>query len=234
MYDTLYTASKSSFRKEAQKLPKGSPELTQARRDEIINACAHLYETMCFCDVTIKEIAKFTSFTRPSIYNYFHTKEEIFLALLQREYDGWADELRELARTKRALSRAGFARILARSLEKRPRMLKLLSMNHYEMEANSSPERLAEFKAAYGRTMMAVNTCLEIFFPAMTEAERDGFIFAFFPFLFGIYPYTTVTDKQKVAMERAGMHFHFMTPYEMTYNTVMRLLGTDEKKDKRR
>lgn len=38
-------------------MPKGSPELTRARKDEIINACAELYETMNFKDVTLKEIA---------------------------------------------------------------------------------------------------------------------------------------------------------------------------------
>ncbi len=55
-------------------MPKGSPELTHARREEIINACAQLYETMGFKEITLKEIANFTSFTRPSIYNYFQTK----------------------------------------------------------------------------------------------------------------------------------------------------------------
>ena len=68
-------------------MPKGSPELTRARREEIINACEKLYEVMSFKEVTIKEISKYTSFTRPSIYNYFSTREDIFLALLQREYD---------------------------------------------------------------------------------------------------------------------------------------------------
>ena len=56
-------------------MPKGSPELTNARKDEIITACAKLYETMSFKEITIKEIAAYTSFTRPSIYNYFQTKE---------------------------------------------------------------------------------------------------------------------------------------------------------------
>ena len=60
------------------KMPKGSPELTRARREEIINACEKLYEVMSFKEVTIKEISKYTSFTRPSIYNYFSTREDIF------------------------------------------------------------------------------------------------------------------------------------------------------------
>ena len=62
-------------------MPKGSPELTSARKEEIISACRKLYETMSFKDITLKEIGQQTSFTRTSIYNYFETKEEIFLAL---------------------------------------------------------------------------------------------------------------------------------------------------------
>ena len=37
-------------------MPKGSQELTNARKDEIINACEKLYQTMNFRDITIKEI----------------------------------------------------------------------------------------------------------------------------------------------------------------------------------
>lgn len=74
-------------------MPKGSAELTQARKDEIIDACAGLYEHMNFRDITIKEIGRATSFTRTSIYNYYQTKEEIFLALLQREYALWEQDL---------------------------------------------------------------------------------------------------------------------------------------------
>ena len=66
-------------------MPKGSTALIEARKEEIISACEKLYQKMSFKEITIKEIGNATSFTRTSIYNYFHTKEEIFLALLQRE-----------------------------------------------------------------------------------------------------------------------------------------------------
>ena len=74
-------------------MPKGSPELTAARKEEIINACEELYKTMSFKEITLKEIGNVTSFTRTSIYNYFQTKEEIFLALFEREYYRWNDAL---------------------------------------------------------------------------------------------------------------------------------------------
>ena len=60
-------------------MPRGSEELTNARKAEIVNACAVLYETRSFKEITLKEIGEKTSFTRTSIYNYFQTKEEIWL-----------------------------------------------------------------------------------------------------------------------------------------------------------
>ena len=74
-------------------MPRGSEELTNVRKEEIINACASLYETMSFRDITIRDIGEKTSFTRTSIYNYFQTREEIFLALLKREHEMWSGSL---------------------------------------------------------------------------------------------------------------------------------------------
>ena len=58
-------------------MPRGSAERTHSRKEEIIQACACLYQTMSFREITLKEIGEKTTFTRTSIYNYFHTKEEI-------------------------------------------------------------------------------------------------------------------------------------------------------------
>ena len=99
-------------------MPKGSPELTAARKEEIVNACEQLYQTMSFKDITIKEIGNVTSFTRTSIYNYFQTKEEIFLALYEREYDRWNEELEAILQDNEALSREELADKIAASISK--------------------------------------------------------------------------------------------------------------------
>ena len=211
-------------RKEGVSMPKGSPELTQARKDEIINACEKLYQTMSFKDITIKEIGAATSFTRTSIYNYFQTKEEIFLALLQREYQLWVADLKDLMAREKTLSADGFADALARSLEQRRQLLKLMSMNHYDMEENSRPERLAEFKVAYGQALRTVEDCLKQYFPGMTGQDRQDFLYTFFPLMFGIYPYTVVTPKQKAAMEQAGVDYVYQSLYELSRSCIKKLL----------
>lgn len=206
-------------------MPKGSEELTAARKEEIITACAELYKTMSFKEITIKEIGNATSFTRTSIYNYFQTKEEIFLALLQREYELWIDRLKQIQMEHEQMTRLEFADALARSLEERHNLLKIMSMNHYDMEDNSRIELLIEFKVVYGQSLAEVKNCLDRFFAEMTVQDKQDFIFSFFPFMFGIYPYTVVTEKQREAMTQAKVNYVYMSIYEITYAEVKKLLG---------
>lgn len=206
-------------------MPKGSKELTEARKEEIITACAELYKTMSFKEITIKEIGNATSFTRTSIYNYFQTKEEIFLALLQREYELWIGKLKQIQEEHVNLTPAEFADALAHSLEERHNLLKIMSMNHYDMEDNSRIERLIDFKVVYGQSLAEVRNCLDKFFPEMTAQDKQSFIYSFFPFMFGIYPYTVVTDNQREAMKQAGVNYVYMSIYEITYTEVKRLLS---------
>lgn len=205
-------------------MPKGSKKLTESRKEEIIAACAELYKTMSFKDITIKEIGNATSFTRTSIYNYFQTKEEIFLALLQKEYELWNDCLRKMRKENEKMDVSEFADALAHSLEKRENLLKIMSMNHYDMEENSRIERLTDFKIVYGQSLTEMRSCLDKFFTEMTDRDKQDFIYSFFPFMFGIYPYTRVTDKQKEAMRQANVNYVYMSIYEITYAQVKKLL----------
>ena len=205
-------------------MPRGSAELTNARREEIISACEKLYQTMSFKEITLKDIAGATSFTRTSIYNYFQTKEEIFLALMQKEYERWVAALDDLAASYTVMSVEAFSGALAHTLEKRGMLLKLLSMNHFDMEENSRPECLREFKEAYGASIEALRRCLVKFFPGMDAKARQDFLYAFLPFLYGLYPYTTVSGKQRQAMAEAGLDFVYMSVYDMACNCVRALL----------
>ncbi len=206
-------------------MPKGSPELTAARKEEIINACEQLYQTMSFKEITLKEIGNVTSFTRTSIYNYFHTKEEIFLALYEREYDRWNAELISILKDNERLSREELADKIAVSISNREQLLKLLAMNNYDMEANSRPELLTSFKVAYGTSMQNICRLLQKFCSDMTVSEIQNFIYIFFPFMFGIYPYTAVTDKQRAAMKEANVDYVYQSIYEITHTCLCRLLG---------
>lgn len=206
-------------------MPKKSQEHTNARREEIINACEELYKSMNFKDITLKEIGNVTTFTRTSIYNYFHTKEEIFLEMMKREYELWVADLKKIIDENETMFAVEFAWALAHSLESREQLLKLMAMNRYDIESNSRTELLVEYKKVTDEAVQAVRYCLEKFFPHMSQSAKQSFIAIFFPFMYGIYPYTVANDKQQMAMREAGAEEVHMGIFEITYNCAKRLLN---------
>ena len=203
---------------------KGTPEIIAQRREEIVNACEQLYQTKSFKEINLKDIGEATSFSRPTIYNYFHTKEEIFLALFEREYERWNAELESILNNDQNYNRKQIAEMIAGSLERRAQLLRLLSMNNFDMEANSREELLASFKRAYGRSLDLFRGILEKYCQDMSTEEVKEILYVFFPFMFGIYPYAEVTDKQRKAMEEAGVEYNYHSIYEITYNCLIMLL----------
>ena len=205
-------------------MPKGSPELTAARKDEIMNACEKLYQKKIFKEITLQDISRETSFTRTSIYNYFETKEEIFLELFKREYDLWTGDIEKLTDKVREYSREELALEIAGSLQKRKLLLKLLSVNLYDLEENSRMERLVNFKTAYGNSKKALWKLIRKCYPELKDYEIKDFIKMFLPYLHGIYPYAFATDKQIEAMDRVGIEYEKTTIKELVYLGLMKLL----------
>ena len=201
-----------------------SKRIEEDRTKEIVDACERLYAATGFHAVSLKEIARETSMSRPSVYNYFRTKEEIFLALFSREYDRWNASLSRLLEQDEPMDAERFADAIARTLRGRGLLLRLLSMNNYDMEAGSRLENLVAFKRSYGESIRLLRALHAKFRPETDAGDREAFIWAFFPFMFGIHPYTTVTEKQRKAMSNAGIDFPYPTLHSLVRNFTLRLL----------
>ena len=201
-------------------------ETPEVREEEILNACEKLYEKMSFSEVTLKEIGKETSFSRPSIYNYFHSKEEIFLGLFEREYILWCEDLKKIADEKHKAE--DLPEALARSLEKRGLMLKLLADNIYgnlyETEENSRVERLVSFEKAYGKSVFLIDSIMATAFPDRTDSERNGMRRVLLEFLHGINTYASVTRNQIETMKAAGVIFEKRSVFELAIEGLETIL----------
>ena len=187
-------------------MPKGSLELTEKRKNEIIDACKAVYEEQDFQGVNMKAISTALSMTRPAIYHYFETKEEILLGLLIREYEEWMKELNDFDFSK-PHSRKDVLEKLTESLRDRDMMLRILNLNLYEIEVNSRLERLTEFKKQYAELSKLLKKYISTYKKFVSEMAEENFIRDFNAFLFGLYPFTHHTEKQLEAMKLAGMVF---------------------------
>lgn len=209
-------------------MPKGSPELTEKRKNEILDACEKIYRTQGFYGVTIKEISTEISLTRPAIYNYFETKEEILLGLLTREYEEWCGELEKLIISAKALDRKELSSQIAHTLEDKETLLRILNMNLFEIEQNSRVERLAEFKKLFQRSVKAMSGILKAYKPDASDLECEEFYETFSSFLFGVFPFTKHTEKQMEAMELAGVKLNEPSIYNMVDRCLLKLIPERE------
>ena len=198
-------------------------EIIDKRREEIMDACEKLYETMGFQSINIKVISTETSFSRPSIYNYFQTKEEIFLGLLTREYMKWNEALKSIIRRKADMDKDTLARAIAKSMEERKTLLKISAMNLYEIEENSRAELLVEYKKVFKDSVELFDGCLKKHL-GVSEEKSAQIRYAFFPYMYGIYPYSYPTDKQISAMDEVKLSHMDVTIYEMTYQFLKLIL----------
>lgn len=209
-------------------MPKGSPELTEKRKNEILDACEKVYRTQGFYGVNIKDISTQISLTRPAIYNYYETKEEILLGLLIREYADWCDKLEKLVNTANESDRPELSAQIADTLKDKVTLLRILNMNLFEIEQNSRVERLAEFKKQFWRSYTALCSILRAFSAKITAEECEEFCETFSAFLFGVFPFTTHTKKQREAMELVKISVKEPSIYEMTYRCLMKLIPDKE------
>lgn len=205
-------------------MPRISKEESLARRDQIIDACEALYRQKGYRDVTMAQVAEGLSFGRANIYNYFQNKDEILLALLQREHELWAADLERFATDVATASNEELADGLATSLVRREQMLRLMAMNLYDIEQNSRLENLADLKRAYARALEALHGLVVTARPEWDAERVDKFVYALMPFTLGIYPYAHHTPKQLEAMEAAGLPKPQNTTYDLVYDLVLQLL----------
>lgn len=199
-------------------------KLVDTRREEIIDACEKLYKEVGFKNVNIKLIGENISCSRTSIYNYFETKEEIFLALVEREYLIWNKDLKKFYEKDNKVTLDEFINNIVSSLSKRRVLLKLISMNMYEMEENSSYESVKSYKTAYTESVNLFKNCL-IKLLNFNEEEATNKVFTFFPFMIGIYPYSAVTKKQKKALTELDFKYNYYNIEDLIKMGLKNILG---------
>lgn len=210
-------------------MPKVSEELTNARKEEILDAFEKLYQTKSVRNISMREIGEKTSLTRSSIYNYFQTKEEIQLGLTIREFTLWRDELRKISLYNK-MNVEEFAKAIADSLSERKQFIKLISWNHCEIEENSRPENLAEIQKITYDAMQLLMACLNKTFSNMSKYKKQGFMIDFFTYIYGIDCFIQVSQKQQESLKLANIPYNPLTIYDAVYGFILRYFRQEDKK----
>ncbi len=134
----------------------------EARRQVILAAAARLWGDQAFAALSMAEIARAAGLAKGTLYLYFRTKEELFLAMAEGELLAWFEELDEaLGRGRKELEPAELAPLLARSLAARPRLPRLLAILHTVLEQNIEHLTALRFKQFMATRTLRTGRLLE-------------------------------------------------------------------------
>ncbi len=200
-------------------------EQIKKRQEEILNACEELYDTSGYESVNFKAISRMTSFTRPSIYNYYKTKDEVLLDLLRREMQKWNKQLSEAMKHNKAMSKKEFALFITDTLIKQDKMMKLLSILFTTIENNCTVEKLAEFKKEIMDIISTFTASIYQYFPNASDEAKNIFGTTFFPYVLGLYPTTHLTQKQCDAIKLAEINYEAPNFKDICYRGVLLLMS---------
>lgn len=179
-------------------------EQTADRQKEIICAAKDLYARHGFEGVTFKAISERTSFSRPTIYNYYEAKEDVLLDVLKGEYLDWHGALREWAADGSPRTGADLCGFLSESLRGRELFLRLLSTDYTAVETGCAEKKLAEYKAAIQPVFADFRAIVDRTFPTADDGSRDLFCLLFFSLLGGLYAQLSLSEKQLRALHIAN------------------------------
>lgn len=175
------------------------------RQSEIINACDTLYSQYGYDGVTFQAISQLTSFSRPTIYNYYKTKDEILLALLKRELIHWREEFLEATQGVAHMTREQFSACLTQCLVRHGKMFRLLAILFSTLEANSRLEHLADFYQSVSDVFEAIFHSTGRYFPDIAPETRLSLQHACVAYVLGLHSMTSLSEKQKAAVRLAGV-----------------------------
>ena len=148
--------------------------LKDVRRDVILAAAQDLFCKQTFETISMSTIASSVGLAKGTLYLYFKTREEIFLALLTRELRAWLMSLsasaHEFPGPEDALD------WMAESLASRNELLRLAALLHSVLERNLSVETAREFKLSFDAGLSATAKHLAPALQLADDADARRFL----------------------------------------------------------
>ena len=177
------------------------------RQEEIINACYSLYSQGNYDDITFGKISEMTSISRPSIYNYYITREEILLDVLEKEYFKWYENFRNSFHENTRLNKKDLCDLLVNSFNGFDIFLRLLSIQYSIIEKNCSFEKLTQFKMNTQTILKSLETVVGKTFSRSTLESRSTFVLMFFSAIGNFFELCNPNETQIKAMKIANREY---------------------------
>ncbi|MEZ7892665.1 MAG: TetR family transcriptional regulator [Candidatus Wallbacteria bacterium] len=195
-----------------------SEEQIQARIQEIVNAASIIYDSAGYEGLSFSAISEHTKFTRPNIYNYFKTKDEILLIIMKDDFKSFVTSLIKSFKLNKLYSINEICEIWTNALIKHIRLLDLYALLSTFIEKNVSIKALSEFKKEMAKLQSMLLSLISQLFPNSSDDNVMNFFYFQLTLAFGLYPASKMGKCQIEALKLAGVSY-IPPEFKKTYQT---------------
>jgi len=186
-----------------------SNEQKQKRRQEILDAALRLFEKSDYASISIQRISEEAGMAKGTVFLYFKTKEELFLALTEQTLEKWLSEIRdELERGLQQgenLSIEEIVRILDSSLQNNPVAIRLLSILDSTLERNVDYDTAFRFKAFFRERILQAGSQFEKSLPFLNAGEGLMVFVFLYVSIIGAYHAANPAPVVQEVLKQPGM-----------------------------
>ncbi|MBA3469507.1 MAG: TetR family transcriptional regulator [Herpetosiphonaceae bacterium] len=178
----------------------------QERRQTILDIAWQLFQTTAYSEIAMNTVAEQAGLAKGTLYLYFKTKEELFLAVQEQQFVLWFDDL-----DARFLAAQGtnsidlIAAQIGGSLEVRPGMNRLLAILHGVLEQNIDYATALRFKQMLHTRIQRAGTLLEACLKFLQPGEGMLVLMQAYALLIGLQHVADPSPVARQVIEQAQL-----------------------------
>lgn len=194
----------------------------EVRRQAILDVAWTLYQAQPYEAINMQEVATHSGLAKGTLYLYFQTKEELFLAVLEQQFDKWMEELIGLlAHLPQPSLPEVVVQTFSHSLNEHPALLRLLAMSHSILEQNVSIEGVMNFKANTYTRLDKIGSYLERLLPQLKTGEGALFLLYGNALIVGLYGMANPMPKVAEALATTPALNRFQLDFTYHFQSSM-------------
>lgn len=174
----------------------------QLRRQAILGAASALLLEHPEELASVADVARRTGVAKGTLYLYFKTKEEIYLAVHEQQTHAFFDSFEQLlARERKRPSLKRLNRNVVEAIRQHPRLLPL-AIQCPEFERNVELDVVARCKAGIGARLRQLGMIVEHMYPNLKPGDGARLLIRSYALMLGLWQLMSPTPAREKLLER--------------------------------
>lgn len=209
-----------------------SEQAKAARRGEILAQTRRLWASTRYADLTLQQVAQGVGLSKPALYAYFPTKEDLFLSLTQGVLDDWFAALEQHLRLGGRHTPVSLVGLMVALIGERAELITLIPPLSALFERNIGAQRARAYKHwLLGRTT-TLGPLLEQALPGLPTGGGLRLLTYTQALIAGLYPMSDPSASMHEVLndpELSALRVEFMPALEDALGALCRGLVAERK-----